>query len=339
MSITDVLMEFAYTPTVLFACLTTNLGVYISELAMTFGVENMMEKFGFGNTLAFAVTNMQTCFGQQTTCPCCVRRGRFSIKNFLAVVKAAASSNSGEFWDVVSNDAFMEDVFDDFINYCGSVNSDPNPTYESLITVYWICEVFAIMAESLPTNASSEIEKMLVAASNTISQVSSSSCRVDYGYRAQIFMIRKSAYFVNPFKAINAMIPEIARHSTEEELVFWKNNVRLSLACLSYEDVDALPDLVALLHTFEVHFRAIPFPIGAYIDHLVRKKTYMARMSTMPDLPLIPYNCIACENTPREVVSMACGHVSMCQQCSEKLHSQICPICRKPTLFLKLIIS
>ncbi|KAG8295726.1 RNA-binding protein MEX3D-like [Homalodisca vitripennis] len=51
--------------------------------------------------------------------------------------------------------------------------------------------------------------------------------------------------------------------------------------------------------------------------------------SEVPD----PVKCIICMENPREVIMNPCGHVSLCEDCGEKICqsvSPICPVCQRP---------
>lgn len=49
------------------------------------------------------------------------------------------------------------------------------------------------------------------------------------------------------------------------------------------------------------------------------------------------FTCIICYVTPREVVLLPCGHVSMCADCAYKNINRPCPICRKKVANMNLI--
>ena len=39
--------------------------------------------------------------------------------------------------------------------------------------------------------------------------------------------------------------------------------------------------------------------------------------------------CVVCKSNPREIILLDCGHVCLCEDCSEGITSE-CPICRAP---------
>lgn len=41
-------------------------------------------------------------------------------------------------------------------------------------------------------------------------------------------------------------------------------------------------------------------------------------------------HCVVCLDNPREVVTLNCGHISMCSDCAQVLPEPKCPVCREP---------
>lgn len=39
--------------------------------------------------------------------------------------------------------------------------------------------------------------------------------------------------------------------------------------------------------------------------------------------------CVVCRSNPREIILLDCGHICLCEDCSEGITSE-CPICRAP---------
>jgi len=54
-------------------------------------------------------------------------------------------------------------------------------------------------------------------------------------------------------------------------------------------------------------------------------------------LPELDMTCVACSIKIKNSVAAACGHVSVCFDCSEKCKSK-CPVCRTKTKFIKLYV-
>ncbi|XP_065174300.1 mitochondrial E3 ubiquitin protein ligase 1-like [Atheta coriaria] len=61
------------------------------------------------------------------------------------------------------------------------------------------------------------------------------------------------------------------------------------------------------------------------IDKDAKKKRVRAHDDTLSEIQL----CIVCKENPREIILLPCGHVCLCDDCSENIQDK-CPVCRKP---------
>ena len=74
-------------------------------------------------------------------------------------------------------------------------------------------------------------------------------------------------------------------------------------------------------------------------NNLLRENNEMKREIEINDQH-IPENltCCVCLTKQRTHLNVSCGHMSSCENCTNQLHN-ICPICREPGNFIRVIVS